>query len=190
MSAISTVSPASRVENGKRNGEPKMNRGFLIISILAAAWPSIAAAQNPRIARGDPGKIRNVLFIMGDDHAAHALGAYGNSTIRTPNLDRLASRGVRFDRAYVNSPVCTPSRQSIITGRLPHAAGVTLLRTPLSENQVTIAEHLKLSGFSTGALGKMHFVNEQLRHGFDYRLDISDYRKHLSEFPPRNRPRV
>jgi choline-sulfatase len=165
-----------------------MKAGLLIVSIVTAGWLSIDVASKPRAVMEESGKIRNVLFIMGDDHAAYALGAYGNSIVRTPNLDRLASRGVRFDRAYVNSPVCTPSRQSIITGRLPHAAGVTLLRTPLSEQQVTVAEHLRQSGFSTGAVGKMHFINEELRHGFDYRLDISDYRKHLSEYPPRKLP--
>lgn len=53
---------------------------------------------------------------MGDDHAAYVIGAYGNKLARTPNLDKLAAGGVRFDHAYVNSPVCTPSHQSIITG--------------------------------------------------------------------------
>src|SRR5262245_26552524 len=80
----------------------------------------------------------NVLFIMGDDHAPYVIGAYGNKLARTPNLDRLAGSGVRFDRAYANSPICTPSRQSLITGKLPHAAGVTLLQTKLSEEQLTI----------------------------------------------------
>src|SRR5512134_118156 len=90
----------------------------------------------------DPQKpIRNVLFIMGDDHSSEVLGCYGNRIIRTPNLDRLASQGTRFDRAFVNAPLCTPSRQSIITGKLPHASGVTLLQTPLCAEQLTIAEH-------------------------------------------------
>jgi len=94
---------------------------------------------------------------MGDDHASYVFGAYGNEIINTPNLDRLATQGVRFDRAFVNSPVCSPSRQSIITGRLPHAVGVTLLRTPLSTDEVTIADFLKQYGYVTGAIGKMHF---------------------------------
>ena len=165
-----------------------MNPSFLLASIVITAWLHTAASPRPRAGPQGPVKIRNVLFIMGDDHAAYALGAYGNSIVRTPNLDRLASRGVRFDRAYVNSPVCTPSRQSIITGRLPHAAGVTLLRTPLSEEQLTVAEHLKLQGFSTGAVGKMHFINEESRHGFDYRADLPDYTKHLNAHPPQKPP--
>ena len=131
--------------------------------------------------------IRNVLFIMGDDHSADVLGCYGNKIVRTPNLDRLASQGSRFNRAFVNCPMCTPSRQSLITGKLPHAAGVTLLQTPLAENQVTIAEHLKAQGFVTGAVGKMHF-NSDLKHGFDYRFDKPDHQKYLQEHPAKPLP--
>jgi len=161
-----------------------MKAGLLIIALVVLPLLNMAAPSKIRaVGRASP-KVQNVLFIMGDDHAAYALGAYGNKIVRTPNLDRLAARGVRFNNAYVSSPLCTPSRQSLITGKLPHAAGVTLLRTPLSEEQTTIAEHLQQFGFSTGAVGKMHFVNEQLRHGFDYRVDISDYRKHLTEHLP------
>jgi len=165
-----------------------MKVGFLIAVLAIPALLIVAAPAKQRAVETGSTKIRNVLFIMGDDHAAYALGAYGNKIVRTPNLDRLAAHGVRFNNAYVNSPVCTPSRQSLITGKLPHATGVTLLRTPLSEEQTTIAEHLAQFGFSTGAVGKMHFVNEQLRHGFEYRVDISDYRKHLTEHPSRKPP--
>ena len=128
--------------------------------------------------------IRNVLFLMADDHAAYVAGRYGNPIIRTPNIDRLADEGVLFERAYANSPVCSPSRQSIITGRLPHAAGVTLLRTPLSDDQLTIAEHLQSFGFQTGAVGKMHFDSE-LKHGFEYRIDGADHADYLEAHPPR-----
>ena len=122
----------------------------------------------------------NVLFIMGDDHAPYVIGAYGAKLARTPNLDKLAAGGARFNHAYANSPVCTPSRQSLITGKLPHAAGVTLLATPLAEDQLTIAEHLKNFGYRTGAVGKMHF-NSQLKHGFDYRVDRPDHLRWLKE---------
>ncbi len=131
--------------------------------------------------------IRNILFLMADDHAAYVMGAYGNATIRTPNLDRLAAQGVRFERAYANCPFCTPSRQSLITGKLPHACGVTLLQTPLAEEQVTIADHLKGFGFKTGAVGKMHF-NSDLKHGFDYRIDGKEHDQYLAEHPARKPP--
>ena len=132
-------------------------------------------------------QIRNVLFISSDDLAAYALGCYGNPIIRTPNLDRLAAEGVRFATAYTNCPICTPSRQSLITGRYPHACGVTLLGTPLPEDQVTIAEHLKNYGFKTGAVGKMDF-NSDLKHGFDSRVDRKDHHRYLQEHPPRTPP--
>ena len=81
----------------------------------------------------------NLLFIIADDHAGYVLGAQGNRQAQTPNLDRLGAEGTRFARHYCNSPVCTPSRQSILTGQLPHAAGVTVLKTPLDDGRPTLA---------------------------------------------------
>lgn len=155
---------------------------FLVLALLLGSSQLLPQESSPKREQ-----IRNVLFIMGDDHSAEVLGCYGNRIIRTPNLDRLASHGTRFDRAYVNCPMCTPSRQSLITGKLPHAVGVTLLQTPLAEDQLTIAEHLKQQGFATGAIGKMHF-NSDLKHGFDYRLDRPDHQQHLAQHPPAKLP--
>ncbi len=156
---------------------------FLLTGFLCSA----VSVLSPQASDTRGKEIRNVLFIMGDDHSAEVLGCYGNKIIRTPNLDQLALQGTRFDRAFVNAPLCTPSRQSLITGKLPHAAGVTLLQTPLSSEQVTIADHLTKLGFATGAIGKMHF-NSQLNHGFGYRIDTPDYQKHLDQYPPKILP--
>ena len=120
----------------------------------------------------------NVLWICGDDHAPYVLGAYGNKQVRTPNLDQLASQGMRFDRAFCNSPVCTASRQSFITGRYPRTIGVTQLKTPLSEKEVTLAEVLKRAGYDTAAIGKMHF-NSPLSHGFDRLTDLPQHQAWL-----------
>ena len=128
--------------------------------------------------------IKNVVVIVSDDHAASVMGAYGNKIIRTPNLDQLAGEGVLFTYAYANSPVCTPSRQSLITGRYPHAAGVTLLRTPFPEEQITIAEHLKKFGYKTGVVGKTHFNND-LPHGFDEMVQMPEYRAFQQSLPRR-----
>ncbi len=111
----------------------------------------------------------NLLWIIADDHAAYVLGADGNRQARTPNLDRLAREGVWFARHYCNAPVCTPSRQSFLTGQMPHAAGVTVLRTPLAEDKPTLAKQLRAAGYHTAVFGKMHF-NRPARpglHGFD-----------------------
>src|SRR5262245_16303972 len=82
----------------------------------------------------------NVLWICADDHAAYVCGAYGNRTVRTQHIDALAAGGMRFDRAYCNSPVCTASRQSFLTGRYPRSIGVSLLPTPLPESELTLGD--------------------------------------------------
>lgn len=110
----------------------------------------------------------NLLFLIADDHAGYVLGAAGNRQAQTPNLDRLAAEGTRFANNYCNSPVCTPSRQSILTGLYPHAAGVTTLKTPLNEAKTTLADLLQSSGYRTGVFGKMHFNSpgKDGMHGF------------------------
>ncbi|MBS0261099.1 MAG: sulfatase-like hydrolase/transferase [Planctomycetes bacterium] len=125
----------------------------------------------------------NVLWICADDHAAYVCGAYGNRIVRTPHLDRLAAEGQRFDRAFCNSPVCTASRQSFLTGRYPRTLGVTQLSTPLPASETTLAEILGSSGYRTAAIGKMHFNSTQT-HGFETRIDMPDYQKWLAA----NRP--
>ena len=154
-----------------------MRQMFISILLLSTACSAFQ----------DRGPVRNVVVIVGDDHSAEVLGCYENPIVRTPNLDQLAFEGVRFDRAYANSPVCTPSRQSIITGKLPHAVGVTLLATPLAESETTIADYLGSFGFSTGAIGKMHF-NSSLKHGFDYRVDTAEHQAYLKAKPGREVP--
>jgi choline-sulfatase len=125
----------------------------------------------------------NVLIIIGDDHAGGTLGIDGDPRRATPRLDRLAREGVRFDRAYCNSPLCTPSRQSLITGRLPHAVGVTQLSTPLPDDAVTLGDWFGARGYATGAIGKMHF-NGPAHHGFTLRVDAPEWRARLERHAP------
>ncbi len=155
---------------------------LLIPSALALpeGWASRARAVRP--PAGKP-KGPNLLILVGDDHAGGTLGIDGDPRRATPRLDALARQGVRFDRAYCNSPVCTPSRQSFITGRLPHAVGVTRLLTPLPDDAVTLGDWLGDLGYDTAALGKMHF-NSEARHGFAERLDSDDWGRWLRRNPP------
>ncbi|MFC1597306.1 sulfatase [Planctomycetota bacterium] len=150
---------------------PAMSAARSVLIACLSFWSAFSAAP----ARADR---PNVVWIVTDDHAAYVTGAYGNATVRTPNLDRLAASGVRFDHAYCNSPVCTASRQSFITGRYPRTIGVTLLRTPLPEAETTLAEMLGAAGYETASIGKMHF-NSQLKHGFDLRVDHREHRQWL-----------
>lgn len=104
----------------------------------------------------------NLLFLIADDHAGYVMGRH------TPNLERLATQGTRFANNICNSPVCTPSRQSILTGLYPHAAGVTTLKTPLSESKPTLAKLLQNDSYQTATFGKMHFNSpgKDGMHGF------------------------
>ncbi|MBV8609479.1 MAG: sulfatase-like hydrolase/transferase [Singulisphaera sp.] len=137
-------------------------------------------AERPATA---PGSRPNLLILIGDDHGGGTLGIDGDPRQATPRLDALARRGVRFDRAYCNSPVCTASRQSLLTGRLPHAVGVTRLEDRLPDDAVTLGTWLGDLGYETAAIGKMHF-NGRSRHGFAERIDLEDWRDHMRARPP------
>src|SRR5215472_17742451 len=110
----------------------------------------VVAATLAAVVRAEPRR-PNVLWICADDHAPYVCGAYGNKIVRTPNLDRLAAEGMRFDRAYCNSPVCTASRQSFLTGRYPRTIGVTQLKSALPDSETTLAELLARAGYQTAA---------------------------------------
>jgi arylsulfatase A-like enzyme len=103
-------------------------------------------------AQGQP----NILLITSDQHHWQALG-FNNPAVKTPNLDRLASRGVVFTRAYCPNPTCTPTRASIITGRYPSQHGAYSLGTKLMETEHTLGEDFTAAGYRTALVGKAHF---------------------------------
>ena len=153
---------------------------YLKISIFFLTVLLIAACQTTeeKDTTTEPEvKYQNIVLIIGDDHSANVLGTYGNEVIRTPNLDQMASHGIQFNRAYTNAPLCSASRQSFLTGLYPHAAGVTLLRSPLDEDKITIADHLNQYGYTSAIIGKNHFNDwsKPSNHGFDYKIERKDY---------------
>src|SRR5690606_29510584 len=97
------------------------------------------------------------------------------------------NRGVLFNHAYVNSPVCSPSRQSMITGKYPHASGVSLLATPFPEEQTSIADYLTPLGYKSAIIGKNHF-NGDSNHGFELKIQKKDYLELIKQHPPRPAP--
>lgn len=101
----------------------------------------------------------NFLIFITDQHRADHLGCYGNSIVRTPNIDALAQDGVRFDRAYVAAPVCMPNRGSIMTSRMPSVHGARSNGVPLPLESVTFADLLGESGYRTALVGKSHIQN-------------------------------
>ncbi|MDE2790137.1 MAG: sulfatase-like hydrolase/transferase [Paracoccaceae bacterium] len=103
------------------------------------------------------GRRPNFLVISTDQQRADHLGCYGATVLRTPNIDSLASRGIRFDRAYVASPVCMPNRASLITGRMPSLHGLRHNGLNLSLDTTTIGDVLRAEGWTTALVGKAHF---------------------------------
>jgi arylsulfatase A-like enzyme len=108
----------------------------------------------------------NVVLIIADDMAWDDCGAYANRRIKTPNIDRLAREGMRFDRAFVTASSCSPSRSSLITGRYPHNTRAEELHWPLPPEQVTFVEKLRASGYWTAAAGKWH-LGDAVKDRFD-----------------------
>jgi len=136
-------------------------RGYLL---------SVAAAMQP------PRRRPNLLFLVADQWRAQALPFAGAPDLRVPNLSRLAKEGVDFRRAYTSYPVCCPSRAAMLTGKFPHAAGVTHNHMLLPLEEKTLSAELKGAGYRTGYIGKWHldghdspgFVPPARRRGFDY----------------------
>ncbi len=111
----------------------------------------------------------NILFIMSDDHASHALGCYGSKINETPNLDRIAEGGMRFDNCFCTNSICTPSRAAILTGTHNHVNGVTTLATPMDNRLQTFPKLLQEQGYQTAIYGKWHLGQgpEHCPTGFD-----------------------
>ncbi|MFT5134418.1 MAG: arylsulfatase A-like enzyme, partial [Gammaproteobacteria bacterium] len=102
----------------------------------------------------------NVLFIITDQQRADHNGFMGNTILKTPNLDKLANKGMVFENAWVSNPVCMPNRSTILTGRMPSSHGVTFNDRSLDPNSNTFAKTFRKAGYRTGLIGKSH-----LQHG-------------------------
>ncbi len=108
----------------------------------------------------------NILFIMSDDHAFQALGCYGSRVNETPNLDRIANEGMRFDRCFVTNSICGPARATILTGKYSHLNGFARNGNRFDGSQQTVAKLLRQTGYETAVVGKWHLRTEPT--GFDY----------------------
>ncbi len=132
----------------------------LLLSIILAACYSKSPSN--AIEQDQP----NIILIIADDMNWDDCGAYGHPGIKTPNIDKLAKEGMRFDRGYVTASSCSPSRASIITGLYPHNTGAEQLHWPLPEGSHTFVDALKRNGYYTAAAGKWH-LGDHIRHHFD-----------------------
>ncbi len=122
----------------------------------------------------------NLLFVMSDDHAAHAISAYGSRVNSTPSIDRIADEGARLDRVFCTNSICTPSRASILTGTYSHVNGACSIYSELDYRVPAYSEVLQAEGYQTAIFGKWHLgVSAQAQpRGFDeWRIfpDQGDY---------------
>jgi len=147
---------------------------LLSVLTLSGLVPITTLAQSKQ---EKPVRLPNIIFIYADDLGYGDPGCYGNKDIKTPNLDRMAAEGLRFTNFYSCSPVCSPSRAGLLTGRYQVRSGITEVLFPnssggIDSSEITIAELLKGKGYVTGIIGKWHLghLSQYLpvRHGFDY----------------------
>ncbi|HUX16318.1 MAG TPA: sulfatase-like hydrolase/transferase, partial [Phycisphaerae bacterium] len=139
--------------------------------LRAAAAGAALAALGPRLVwAGETGpkseRRSNILLVISDEHNASVTGCYGNATVRTPNLDALASRGIAFDAAYTNSPLCVPSRLAVTAGKYISRTGAWSndCRLP-SDEYPSLARILSAAGYEPYLCGKMHY-DARRRYGF------------------------
>jgi len=165
---------------------------FALILFLSLSCLQVAKAQKKE--QRPP----NFLIIFADDLGYGDLGVYGNPTIATPNLDRMAHEGQKWTNFYAAASVCTPSRAALLTGRLPIRSGMSSnkhrvlfpdSKNGLPADEITIAEQLKQAGYNTACIGKWHLGHKEqylpTNNGFDYYFGIpySNDMDKLTEMP-------
>ena len=134
---------------------------ILVLTFLSLSWFSCDQHKDKK-EKNDARP--NIVFIIGDDVGCYDLGCYGNNKIITPNIDRMATEGLKFDNTFLTTSSCSPSRVSIITGRYPHNTGACELHSPLPANQVLFPEILRKHGYYTAQAGKWHFGHTPMIH--------------------------
>lgn len=146
-------------------------RHFLIAVSLSIAIASSATADKP-----------NIILVMADDQGWGDMGYNGHKVIQTPNFDKAAAAGLKFNRFYAAAPVCSPTRASVLTGRHPNRMGVFKWGYPIRPQETTLAEALKTAGYSTAHFGKWHLGSVRSaspanpgKNGFDEWLSAPNF---------------
>lgn len=163
---------------GADRGTEMMRPNAFTISLIACLTASATSAAKPKATllkapSGEnssgvqsPASRPNILFIMADDHAAHGLSCYGSTILKTPNIDRIATEGMRFTRAYGANSLCAPARACLLTGSHSHVNGKRTNHDKFDGSQMTFPKLLRAGGYQTAIVGKWHLG--VLPTGFDY----------------------
>ena len=137
---------------------------------LKFAAAGVAAGMMPRGLMGAKAGTKatrpNIVYIMSDDHAAHAISAYGSKINKTPNIDRLAAEGMKLNNCFCTNSLCGPSRAAVLTGKYSHKNGFCRNGNRFDGAQPTVAKMLQASGYQTAMVGKWHLASDPT--GFDY----------------------
>lgn len=138
--------------------------GFMAGSASALSILPCCESMSKNTATGK--KRPNIIFIMTDDHASHAMSCYGSKINKTPNLDRLAKEGMLFNNSFCTNSICAPCRAVILTGKYSHINGVIDNRKKFDGSQQTFPKLLQNTGYETAMIGKWHLKTDPT--GFDY----------------------
>ena len=158
MSSLNQIPPVQSNCVGYRKllGRWKSHFALAIAISLTLCAASQSDAEQPP----------NILFIMSDDHGYQALSCYDDTLIQTPNLDRIAKEGMRFDRCFVTNSICGPCRAVVLTGKYSHVNGFARNGQVFNGAQMTLPKYLGPAGYSTAVIGKWHLGSDPT--GFDY----------------------
>jgi arylsulfatase A len=174
-----------------------MRRLTMVFNLLTALALSIALSN--RAEAGPEKRPPNIVFMLADDVGYDDIGCYGAKKIKTPNVDKLAKQGMRFTSYYAPHAVCTPTRAALMTGCYAQRVGLPAVLYPqdnigLNDSELTLAEMLKESGYSTAIIGKWHLGHLPqflpTRHGFDYWFGLPYPNDHGPERSKRKNPPI
>lgn len=183
IAAVVAISCVKGFVHSRGRSAPNPSVGFLALCALAGMETFSGAKLNGSEPSGAASVRRpNVLFLISDD-LNNLLGCYGDKLAKTPHIDRLAARGVRFERAYCTYPLCGPSRNSLLTGLYPNSTGIVqnsqIFRQSIPEMQ-SLPQAFRLSGYFAGRIGKLYHYNVPNSVGTDGHDDPASWEVELN----------